>query len=233
MTLQETFEQELKDRGAGFIHFVDLSGLLPSLSKGYTCAVLIGIKLSALYIKRVSSNVDYVVEMVKNKEIEQDEFHLKELQTDRLADFAADYLTKLGYSSFSQSEDNLERSGSYDLENQMTPLPHKTIGLMAGLGWIGKNDLLVTPQFGCGISMCTVLTNAPFESDAYLPAESECGSCTECLSACTLGAIKGHTWHPGARREDLIAIEGCKSCLQCMVQCPWTLKYMKRELNEV
>ena len=45
--------------------------------------------------------------MIHNHEVNEDEFHLKEIKADRIADSIAQYLTLKGYPAFSQSEDNL------------------------------------------------------------------------------------------------------------------------------
>jgi epoxyqueuosine reductase len=80
-----------------------------------------------------------------------------------------------------------------DAEKQIAHLSHKKIARLAGLGHIGRNNLLVHPDFGSRIRLVTVLTDMPLEADS--PLESDCGSCRACLPACPAGAIK-------ARPED-------------------------------
>ncbi len=60
----------------------------------------------------------------------------------------------------------------------------------AGLGWIGRNNLLVSEQFGARVRLVTILTNLPLVIDS--PSAKDCGSCCSCLSACPAGAIKMH-----------------------------------------
>jgi epoxyqueuosine reductase QueG len=60
---------------------------------------------------------------------------------------------------------------------------------MAGLGWQGKNLLLITPQYGSRVRLATILTQAPLEIDS--PLKNRCGKCTNCLDACPSRAIKG------------------------------------------
>lgn len=69
------------------------------------------------------------------------------------------------------------------------PLAEKTLAVEAGLGWIGRNSLLITPRFGSFVLLGELLIND--ECDAYdTPfAESHCGSCTRCREACPNGAI--------------------------------------------
>jgi epoxyqueuosine reductase len=76
-----------------------------------------------------------------------------------------------------------------DRENWHGALSHKAVARMAGLGWQGKNLLLVTPQYGSRVRLVTVLTTAPLEVDG--PVRNRCGGCNECRDACPAGAIKG------------------------------------------
>lgn len=80
-----------------------------------------------------------------------------------------------------------------DMEKQTAHVSHKKIAIRAGLGHIGRNNLLVHPDFGSRIRLVTVLTDMPLEPDR--PLEADCGSCRACLAACPAGAIK-------ERRED-------------------------------
>jgi epoxyqueuosine reductase len=64
---------------------------------------------------------------------------------------------------------------------------HKAVGVLAGLGWIGRNNLLVNPVYGSRVRYATVLTDMELPCD--VPVESDCGSCSNCLSLCPAGAI--------------------------------------------
>ncbi len=75
-----------------------------------------------------------------------------------------------------------------DWEKQKGHLSHKKVAQEAGLGWIGRSNLLVSPDYGARIRLVTILTNFPLQCDQ--PQEGSCGSCKECLSACPAGTIK-------------------------------------------
>ncbi len=75
-----------------------------------------------------------------------------------------------------------------DWKNQRGHINHKRIGVMAGLGWIGRNNLLVNPRFGSGARYSTVLTDMPLEAGDELG--EDCGECRACIAGCPAGAIK-------------------------------------------
>ena len=65
---------------------------------------------------------------------------------------------------------------------------HKMIARFAGLGWIGRNILLVNPRYGSRVRYVSILTDMPLKIDGENP--DSCGSCRKCISACPAGAIK-------------------------------------------
>ncbi|RFT16158.1 MAG: Iron-sulfur cluster-binding protein [Candidatus Saccharicenans subterraneus] len=75
-----------------------------------------------------------------------------------------------------------------DWKNQKAHLSHKKIGQLAGLGWLGRNNLLVNPVLGARFRLVTVLTNLPLKTDSPLPFG--CGNCHRCQRVCPAGAIK-------------------------------------------
>jgi epoxyqueuosine reductase len=74
-----------------------------------------------------------------------------------------------------------------DWKNQSGHLSHKHVARAAGLGWIGRNNLLVNETFGSRIRLVTILTDLPLVINA--PSLMDCGSCRDCLSVCPAGAI--------------------------------------------
>ncbi len=227
MSLEKEIESELKRGGAELVSFVDISTLTPNKNRGFPHAIMLGIPLSPDYIQILSSTPDYIQQMHESNQIHEDEFHVKERLTDKLADKLADDLSVKGYSAYSQSEYSLELKGCYNEETKVSPLPHKTIAGMAGLGWIGKHNLLVSSEYGSAISICTVLTDAPLKTVAHSPPGSPCGDCSICIDICTVEALKGNTWTMDTSRDELLDVYRCTSCLRCLALCPWTQKYMK------
>jgi epoxyqueuosine reductase len=84
---------------------------------------------------------------------------------------------------------------------------HKTAANLAGLGFIGKNALFISNEFGPRVRLATVLTDMKLGGGAI--RQPECGSCSACVKACPCGAITGKVWSMGIRREDLVDAELC------------------------
>lgn len=123
---------------------------------------------------------------------------------------------------------NLEGRGFVDT----APLAEKRLAVEAGLGWIGRQSLLITPQYGSFVLLGELLLYD--ETDAYdTPFEgSRCGACRACMEHCPTGAIVApqvidtnrciscHTVErePAAQIDLHGWIFGCDECQSC---CPY------------
>ena len=75
-----------------------------------------------------------------------------------------------------------------DWENQKAHLSHKKLGFYAGIGWLGRNNLLVNKKLGSQMRLATILTDLPLKMDK--PAKESCGNCRLCIAVCPAQAIK-------------------------------------------
>ena len=79
MNLNHIIETELKESGANFIHFVDITNLSGEENKNYPNAILFGISLSPNYLQHLMNTPDYVQMMIQNNsDFADDELYLTE-----------------------------------------------------------------------------------------------------------------------------------------------------------
>lgn len=219
---------ELKKQGVDFIRFVDVSRMHQEQNKGLPNAVLFGIALSPEYVRKVADTPNYVRIMIdNNRNFENDEFYLTELRTGELSDHIAQMLISEGYKAYSQSDKNQIATNHFEEIYFKTPLPHKTIAVMAGIGWIGRNNLLVTPEYGCALCIGAILTDAQLSCEESQIIKSKCGICRICLDVCDVCAIKGYNWSKDVTREDMIDVYKCTTCMRCLVHCRYSQNYVR------
>ncbi len=75
-----------------------------------------------------------------------------------------------------------------DWEKNTAHLSHRRLGVLAGLGWIGRNNLLVNEKLGSQFRLVSILTDMPLKIDK--PSKKDCGECRLCVKICPSGAIQ-------------------------------------------
>jgi epoxyqueuosine reductase QueG len=75
-----------------------------------------------------------------------------------------------------------------DWQRQKAHLSHKEIAYLAGLGWIGRNNLLVNKDIGAQLRLVSILTDMSLQVNK--PSLDNCADCYACLSICPAGAIE-------------------------------------------
>lgn len=110
---------------------------------------------------------------------------------------------------------------------------HKLAAHLAGLGWIGKSCLLITPEHGPRVRWATILTNAMLPATAT-PMAQRCGKCNRCVSACPVNAFTGRSFVVGEPRSLRFDASKCDDyfkslgqvdpdlavCGMCLYACP-------------
>ena len=147
---------------------------------------------------------------------------------DSISLMLAQALDKAGFQSYivpaSQTVDRTRLVGVFS---------HKLAAHLAGLGWIGKSAMLITPEHGPRVRWGTVLTDAPLE--AGTPMDDMCHDCDECVKGCPARAFTGQAFDQPRPRSEIFVAEACdrylreretfyRVCGMCVYVCPFGRK---------
>ncbi|GGH38467.1 epoxyqueuosine reductase [Paenibacillus segetis] len=127
-----------------------------------------------------------------------------------------------------------ERVPDARIENMVDTgaLVDRAVADRAGIGFKGKNCLIISPKWGTWVYLGELITNIPFPPDT--PVTEDCGECTKCLDACPTGALVGpgvlnaqrcisfQTQTKGFVEEEFMIKMGNRlyGCDTCQVVCP-------------
>jgi epoxyqueuosine reductase len=111
-------------------------------------------------------------------------------------------------------------------------LSDRAVAERAGIGWSGKNTMILTREWGSWVYLGEMITNLPLPPDK--PVEDSCGECTRCIDACPTGALVGPgeldaqkcisflTQTKGTLSEEVMLKIGNRlyGCDTCQIVCP-------------
>ena len=225
MTLTEELKALLLSRGADLVGIGDMRG-------AENCNFRIGVSVAVALPAHVIRDL---------QEAPTEEYyhlyHSLNQALNGIVSAGEGFLRDRGFAAWAQTTDRVKVG-----PDKTTPLPHKTVAARAGLGWIGKNCLLVTPQYGPAVRISSLLTDAPLEYDEPI-SQSRCGACDLCVRKCPAQALKNALWKTGTPREEIADLAACRKkqleimteqtgietelCGRCFAVCAYTEKYLR------
>ena len=110
----------------------------------------------------------------------------------------------------------------------------KTAAAHAGIGWFGKNDVIITERYGPRVRLSAVLIDAVFEYGQPITVGRCPEDCTKCIDICPCKALKNRQWTADTDRSEIIDYHRCNqmrsafipklgrksACGLCMAVCP-------------
>lgn len=145
-------------------------------------------------------------------------------QLDLIAVQLANYLDSLGYRSYPVPTD--DPYTAWDEENRCGKgdLSHRHAAVAAGLGVLGKNTLLVTPQYGNRVYLTSIITDLEIEPDTLLDVDLCPEECRICIEACPVGALDGKSVIQKLCRQNIGVVLprgfSVYGCWECRRVCP-------------
>ena len=135
-------------------------------------------------------------------------------------------------------QEEAEGLGNYRAFTDSAPVLEKALAEKSGIGWIGKNTLLLDREAGSWFFLGEVFTDLPLPVDAVGDQSSEdlCGNCRACMTICPTGAITGERQLDARRCIAYLTIEHKTAiplelrplignrifgCDDCQIVCPW------------
>ena len=146
----------------------------------YPYAIAIGHRMLEEIIEKIplTYNDDYLAQLYL------EEYFNSHQRVSSISDKIVDCIKDEGYHAI-----KLDVSGTNPELNLKEAFSNKASANLSGIGWLGKNNLLTTREYGPRLTWATVLTDMPLSDYSGSPIESLCDDCTLCVNACPGNAI--------------------------------------------
>lgn len=239
--LQAALEARARELGADYFGVADLTLAADFIAeqggeflRRFPVGVSVGVRLPEGIVEELPRHKEPLVAQTYNYTV----YTVMSGTMDRIALALSRMLQEAGYSAMpvpvTQTVDKVGLRGIFS---------QKLAAHLAGLGWIGKSCLVVTPDHGTRVRWVTVLTDATLLPGK--PMDQRCGACKLCVEACPVGAFTGRPFaesEPRSMRMNAQACEdyrvglsastGVRVCGMCVYVCPWGRKKPKKQAGQ-
>jgi epoxyqueuosine reductase QueG len=111
---------------------------------------------------------------------------------DHIAYMLTCFLEEQGGKALPVPADNPYTSWDEEAKSGRGELSHRHAAVAAGLGRLGKNSLLITPQYGNRVHLVSIITDQVIEPDPIVNTELCPPTCQRCIDACPARALQGN-----------------------------------------
>jgi epoxyqueuosine reductase QueG len=230
MIFHKRVQQQAEEWGADFFGIADLTPAKAAIAEQGGTLVAEFLRAISLGIELFHPIVDQLPQREERAVAVNYRHHCYDIinqRLDLLASRVGSVLQREGFRAMP-----IPSSKRADDERICAVFSHKLAAHLAGLGWIGKSCLLVTPEAGPRVRWITVLTDAPLTPTGG-PTPSRCGSCRECVDICPAQAFTGEPFRKHEPREVRYDARKCEQyfdklkaerhvavCGLCLYVCP-------------
>jgi epoxyqueuosine reductase len=202
--IEQIIENRL-DPSAEYIYgFANLKGLLSPDFKDYPFGISIGKKLD-----------DSILDSIENGPTVEYYDHYNDTNDalNTLATSICEDLRKKNVKCIPVVATITSTEDEYELLSEILryKVSHKLIATRAGLGWIGKTDLLVTKEFGARLRLVSILVDGPVKVTGKSIDRSRCGRCDICVRKCPAQAANGRLWDINTDRDLFFDAYKCRN----------------------